>query len=141
VQKGQMPYRQHEIEPDVGRQWRDPQPLDGQPALRKPEQEQRRDDHGQDDVLQHVQAEKVIVAPRSEEHTSELQSRGHLVCRLLLEKKKSTRRQHHLPHNAKPESGQLYPTQHPPSSPSSTTPYTSLRYDSPTPALPTRYIT
>src|SRR5439155_24208818 len=28
------------------------------------------------------------VAIRSEEHTSELQSRGHLVCRLLLEKKK-----------------------------------------------------
>src|SRR5579884_1157947 len=27
------------------------------------------------------------VAARSEEHTSELQSRGHLVCRLLLEKK------------------------------------------------------
>src|SRR5690625_3304673 len=27
---------------------------------------------------------------RSEEHTSELQSRGHLVCRLLLEKKKTT---------------------------------------------------
>src|SRR5690625_5850798 len=27
-------------------------------------------------------------APRSEEHTSELQSRGQLVCRLLLEKKK-----------------------------------------------------
>src|SRR5690625_5488813 len=27
---------------------------------------------------------------RSEEHTSELQSRGHLVCRLLLEKKKMT---------------------------------------------------
>src|SRR5437870_11451132 len=27
------------------------------------------------------------VSPRSEEHTSELQSRGHLVCRLLLEKK------------------------------------------------------
>src|SRR3989442_10647015 len=27
---------------------------------------------------------------RSEEHTSELQSRPHLVCRLLLEKKKST---------------------------------------------------
>src|SRR5439155_13432406 len=27
---------------------------------------------------------------RSEEHTSELQSRGHLVCRLLLEKKKPT---------------------------------------------------
>src|SRR5256884_1537073 len=28
--------------------------------------------------------------PRSEEHTSELQSRLHLVCRLLLEKKKNT---------------------------------------------------
>src|SRR6202043_669834 len=30
-------------------------------------------------------------ALRSEEHTSELQSRPHLVCRLLLETKKSTR--------------------------------------------------
>src|SRR5690625_5862005 len=30
-------------------------------------------------------------AERSEEHTSELQSRGHLVCRLLLEKRKNTR--------------------------------------------------
>src|SRR2546422_8167800 len=29
--------------------------------------------------------------PRSEEHTSELQSRLHLVCRLLLEKKKKTK--------------------------------------------------
>src|SRR6266436_8970445 len=30
-------------------------------------------------------------APRSEEHTSELQSRLHLVCRLLLEKKKKNK--------------------------------------------------
>src|SRR5437660_12011404 len=30
-----------------------------------------------------------MIAFRSEEHTSELQSRGHLVCRLLLEKKKT----------------------------------------------------
>src|SRR5690625_5790317 len=29
----------------------------------------------------------ISVSARSEEHTSELQSRGHLVCRLLLEKK------------------------------------------------------
>src|SRR2546422_11555326 len=29
-----------------------------------------------------------LASPRSEEHTSELQSRLHLVCRLLLEKKK-----------------------------------------------------
>src|SRR2546429_3316565 len=33
----------------------------------------------------------VDVPDRSEEHTSELQSRLHLVCRLLLEKKKETR--------------------------------------------------
>src|SRR5215510_16300365 len=31
---------------------------------------------------------------RSEEHTSELQSRGHLVCRLLLEKKKTQNKKH-----------------------------------------------
>src|SRR3989442_7853394 len=30
---------------------------------------------------------------RSEEHTSELQSRPHLVCRLLLEKKKNNKRE------------------------------------------------
>src|SRR5690625_4911223 len=29
----------------------------------------------------------IVLLSRSEEHTSELQSRGHLVCRLLLEKK------------------------------------------------------
>src|SRR3712207_9010783 len=39
----------------------------------------RRRDAGTDDVL----------AGRSEEHTSELQSRQYLVCRLLLEKKKT----------------------------------------------------
>src|SRR5437870_3208989 len=38
------------------------------------------------DVLAMLGGKAVIV--RSEEHTSELQSRGHLVCRLLLEKKK-----------------------------------------------------
>src|SRR2546429_4590048 len=35
---------------------------------------------------------------RSEEHTSELQSRLHLVCRLLLEKKKKTKRNRHTKH-------------------------------------------
>src|SRR6266702_6761564 len=34
-----------------------------------------------------VAGQVVTSATRSEEHTSELQSRGHLVCRLLLEKK------------------------------------------------------
>src|SRR5256886_13409100 len=33
----------------------------------------------------------VLVPPRSEEHTSELQSQSNLVCRLLLEKKKNNR--------------------------------------------------
>src|SRR5690625_6644241 len=47
---------------------------------------------------EHVKAKKSVekeinkelkdLSDRSEEHTSELQSRGHLVCRLLLEKKK-----------------------------------------------------
>src|SRR2546427_5082626 len=32
---------------------------------------------------------------RSEEHTSELQSQSNLVCRLLLEKKKKTKKQQH----------------------------------------------
>src|SRR5262245_64651977 len=34
-----------------------------------------------------------VLVPRSEEHTSELQSLRHLVCRLLLEKKKKTNKQ------------------------------------------------
>src|SRR3989442_7908517 len=34
------------------------------------------------------------LAERSEEHTSELQSRPHLVCRLLLEKKKQARKRY-----------------------------------------------
>src|SRR5207244_5094827 len=37
---------------------------------------------------------KPICRRRSEEHTSELQSPDHLVCRLLLEKKNKTQRQH-----------------------------------------------
>src|SRR2546422_5848287 len=37
----------------------------------------------------HVSLPDAKVADRSEEHTSELQSRLHLVCRLLLEKKKT----------------------------------------------------
>src|SRR5690349_24233951 len=37
-------------------------------------------------------AESSVACDRSEEHTSELQSRRELVCRLLLEKKKMIRR-------------------------------------------------
>src|SRR5690625_5769232 len=50
-----------------------------------------------------IAAPLFTLGTRSEEHTSELQSRGHLVCRLLLEKKKdndnTTRRprlRHHI---------------------------------------------
>src|SRR3712207_8026389 len=38
---------------------------------------------------------------RSEEHTSELQSRQYLVCRLLLEKKKKKSKKHCWHHSAK----------------------------------------
>src|SRR5712664_4579715 len=38
---------------------------------------------------------------RSEEHTSELQSRSDLVCRLLLENKKKQKQQYPLPHHKK----------------------------------------
>src|SRR5258707_9710299 len=38
-----------------------------------------------DAIAQHI---AVVILHRSEEHTSELQSRQYLVCRLLLEKKK-----------------------------------------------------
>src|SRR3712207_7981710 len=37
-----------------------------------------------------VESSRLVSAMRSEEHTSELQSRQYLVCRLLLEKKKRT---------------------------------------------------
>src|SRR5690348_17758706 len=36
-----------------------------------------------------VELNHILLGPRSEEHTSELQSPVHLVCRLLLEKKKT----------------------------------------------------
>src|SRR2546422_4357601 len=45
-------------------------------------------------TVEHVEEIDALIqrhAERSEEHTSELQSRLHLVCRLLLEKKKTYR--------------------------------------------------
>src|SRR5207253_10843269 len=41
--------------------------------------------------LQDGEPQQLAGESRSEEHTSELQSRGHLVCRLLLEKKKKVK--------------------------------------------------
>src|SRR2546422_4960852 len=43
-------------------------------------------------IKANLQAFFVVNQVRSEEHTSELQSRLHLVCRLLLEKKKTEKR-------------------------------------------------
>src|ERR1039458_3181832 len=44
------------------------------------------------------------IAPRSEEHTSELQSLRHLVCRLLLEKKKKNKKKTNRHSEMKPNS-------------------------------------
>src|SRR2546429_1960810 len=59
-----------------------------------------RRDHLRDRIMhrRHVQPgpdlQRRRDVPRSEEHTSELQSRLHLVCRLLLEKKKKNKHLH-----------------------------------------------
>src|SRR3712207_7281927 len=57
--------------------------------------------HRRHDVLRHHldRARRPNVADRSEEHTSELQSRQYLVCRLLLEKKIHTTRHSPIPSN------------------------------------------
>src|SRR3712207_7836614 len=49
----------------------------------------RRTAGGQVGLPHRLEAHGPVVVARSEEHTSELQSRQYLVCRLLLEKKKS----------------------------------------------------
>src|SRR2546422_1927985 len=63
---------------------------DGQPdVVKQPAQVFQRVRHAlQEMSLALVKSAKAVSAQRSEEHTSELQSRLHLVCRLLLEKKK-----------------------------------------------------
>src|SRR2546422_8441911 len=48
----------------------------------------------------------MVYGDRSEEHTSELQSRLHLVCRLLLEKKKK-KRYANITHQYRPQNLQL----------------------------------
>src|SRR3712207_7333221 len=47
-----------------------------------------------DELTKLVEAARGVDGVRSEEHTSELQSRQYLVCRLLLEKKKKQRKLH-----------------------------------------------
>src|SRR2546422_1907236 len=52
---------------------------------------------------------EVIAGHRSEEHTSELQSRLHLVCRLLLEKKKKSTPSRTRPPNLRLYRGSAHP--------------------------------
>src|SRR5438132_9899152 len=49
---------------------------------------------------EHVRHRDALGVPRSEEHTSELQSHSDLVCRLLLEKKKRAKNQNEVGHQA-----------------------------------------
>src|SRR3712207_8779180 len=60
------------------KEWGDP--------LRQPKRYEQNSPHRYADAIR----TPVLVIHRSEEHTSELQSRQYLVCRLLLEKKKNT---------------------------------------------------
>src|SRR3712207_9385349 len=67
----------------------------GGPAPRRDRRGVRRLERGRPRLLPHRDHRRGAAArrrrhrPRSEEHTSELQSRQYLVCRLLLEKKKN----------------------------------------------------
>src|SRR3712207_8772668 len=66
----------------------------GEPGLREavhqdvPARRRAGEDPGEPAAADDEVAAQVAAAHRSEEHTSELQSRQYLVCRLLLEKKK-----------------------------------------------------
>src|SRR5207253_6644963 len=62
-------------------------------------------------LLERKDGPEKLAGQRSEEHTSELQSRGHLVCRLLLEKKKKTKKQP-TSHNNKTHQTPTSPTAH-----------------------------
>src|SRR5439155_8376154 len=69
-------------------------PIYRAPRALGPDQDARRRDRVHAGARPHAglhRHERDLVVGRSEEHTSELQSRGHLVCRLLLEKKKKTK--------------------------------------------------
>src|SRR5947207_10821773 len=68
--------------------------------LLQPAPEEMRDLHL---IIHHQRAHQIpprrrSIRPRSEEHTSELQSHSDLVCRLLLEKKKNTATRRSVPH-------------------------------------------
>src|SRR5476651_2814662 len=60
-----------------------------------------RSDFEVEEVVESEEAWRNQVVARSEEHTSELQSRQYLVCRLLLEKKKKTNTRRFVPDTKK----------------------------------------
>src|SRR3712207_7042779 len=62
-------------------------PLGRGPAHRLPPLRRQREQRGL--LARRERLERLLAGRRSEEHTSELQSRQYLVCRLLLEKKKT----------------------------------------------------
>src|SRR2546421_4719728 len=66
------------------------QRLQGQPLHPRLDLAERLLGDGDSGLLIDRRAGPCVVGERSEEHTSELQSRSDLVCRLLLEKKKKT---------------------------------------------------
>src|SRR5690606_41970465 len=77
-------------QPDRVRGTRRPQPRPPRlPRLRRRQAQQPRPLRPQQGQPQRRHLRRQRPTPRSEEHTSELQSRENLVCRLLLEKKKN----------------------------------------------------
>src|SRR5690625_5447710 len=76
---GEIPIVMHEFIADPYRSCKQGDGQGCQPAVEQIADDDQRNDHQQ---------------TRSEEHTSELQSRGHLVCRLLLEKKNKNDEMH-----------------------------------------------
>src|SRR2546422_3509054 len=75
-----LPLSEADIQPDLDRR------APGQSALVS-----QRKESDTVQILSGVFEGQTLGQDRSEEHTSELQSRLHLVCRLLLEKKKKTK--------------------------------------------------
>src|SRR5258708_19623714 len=66
-------------------------------AVKQPERAAQENSHG------YEPPNPWLFSWRSEEHTSELQSPDHLVCRLLLEKKKNTHPTYPHRHTASPD--------------------------------------
>src|SRR5690625_5463216 len=96
LRTGEVEWRQEELRGGIGEIFHDPindiliairvSGSELKNILSRPEVQALNADTG--DLLWNIKYNGDFIPNRSEEHTSELQSRGHLVCRLLLEKKK-----------------------------------------------------